>query len=208
MLSVFPRKRVLTPDDVRRGAATLREGIAASGWPTLGESRSRVVFFIDNKTKLRDFYTHGGKGLEGRLMFIDADPRTPSRGILLADDPLADANRIADALAAGLIVRTRADQDDVDPLAGDTTKRDAALASGAQLVSTDYPAAVSGVPMTVIPTWWECRAARRHGATPSPHRRSARRPTSRTRASSDGCDDQQPLSAQRPMCGTSAPRTR
>jgi hypothetical protein len=48
-------------------------------------------------------------------------------------------------------VRTRADGDNVEPFAGDTSKRDAALASGAQFVSTDYPVIVPGVPMTGTP---------------------------------------------------------
>jgi hypothetical protein len=43
------------------------------------------------------------------------------------------------------VVRTRADADNVEPFAGDTARRDAALAGGAQLVSTDYPAPVQGV---------------------------------------------------------------
>ena len=40
----------------------------------------------------------------------------------------------------GYLVRTRADADTVEARTGDTTRRDAALASGAQWVSTDYPA--------------------------------------------------------------------
>lgn len=37
------------------------------------------------------------------------------------------------------MVRTRADADTVQARTGDTTMRDAALATGAQWVSTDYP---------------------------------------------------------------------
>ena len=42
-------------------------------------------------------------------------------------------------VAAGYVVRTRADADTEEARANDTTTRDAALASGAQWVSTDYP---------------------------------------------------------------------
>ena len=42
-----------------------------------------------------------------------------------------------------MIVRTRADADSVEPSTGDTTRREAALTGGAQIVSTDYPAQVS-----------------------------------------------------------------
>ena len=47
--------------------------------------------------------------------------------------------RIADVVAAGHLVRTRADGDVQEPAAGDTTRRDAAIASGAHFVSTDFP---------------------------------------------------------------------
>ena len=42
-------------------------------------------------------------------------------------------------MAAGYLVRTRADSDTVEARSGDTAPRDAAIASGAQYVSTDYP---------------------------------------------------------------------
>ena len=46
--------------------------------------------------------------------------------------------RIRDEVAAGYVVRTRADADTFQARANDTTQRDAAIASGAQWVSTDY----------------------------------------------------------------------
>lgn len=148
-LSVFPRERIVTPDDVRGGAASVRDALAESGWPTLGEVRGKVVFFIDTSGDARAYYTFDGKGLEGRLMFIDAEPTDPWAGVLLANDAVGSAAKIAESLAAGLIVRTRADADNVEPLAGDTSTREAALSSGAQLVSTDYPAEVDGVDYVV-----------------------------------------------------------
>jgi hypothetical protein len=39
----------------------------------------------------------------------------------------------------GYMVRTRADADTEQARSGDTSRRDAALASGAQFISTDYP---------------------------------------------------------------------
>ena len=61
-------------------------------------------------------------------------PRPPSssRTIRFAAD-------IPDLVAAGYVVRTRADADTVEARSGDTGPRDAAIASGAQWVSTDYP---------------------------------------------------------------------
>jgi hypothetical protein len=41
-------------------------------------------------------------------------------------------------VAKGILVRTRADADTVEARTGDTVRREAAFASGAQIVSTDY----------------------------------------------------------------------
>ena len=148
VLSVFPREQVITPDSVRGKAASVREGLAAKGWPTLGEVRGKIIFFVDNSAGFRQYYTHGLKDLEGRLMFIDGDLDSPWSGVILANSPDTDAAKITSALKANLIVRTRADGDNEEPYAGDTTHRDEAIAGGAQMVSTDYPVAVKGVPAT------------------------------------------------------------
>lgn len=150
VLSVFPRERIVAPDDVRGSAASLREAVSGDGWPTLGAARGKVVFFIDDSSDLRSFYTHGKKDLDGRLLFIDADtPMDPWAAVLIANDPTEDAARIEESVSAGLIVRTRADSDTEEALAGDTSRRDKAFESGAQLVSTDYPAKVKGVDYVV-----------------------------------------------------------
>jgi hypothetical protein len=151
VLSVWPRERIVTPDVVKGGAASLREAITTTGWPTLGEGRAKILFFMDNSAEFRDHYTHGGKDLDGRIMFAASDFGTerPYDAVYVLNNPLTEADAIAGALAGGFIVRTRADGDNQEPLAGDTSKRDAALASGAQIVSTDYPAPVMGIDYVV-----------------------------------------------------------
>lgn len=135
ILSVFDRDRIIAPDDVRGGFATLPEALAADGWPTLGESRGMMMFSLNNRDATADLYRTGAPALEGRLMFTHADPGAPDAAVVLLDDPIADADRIAEALAAGYLVRTRSDEPSTP--AGDTARRDAALASGAHYVSTD-----------------------------------------------------------------------
>jgi hypothetical protein len=49
-------------------------------------------------------------------------------------------DRIRDLVGRGYVVRTRADADTREARADDPTRRRLALASGAQWVSTDYPA--------------------------------------------------------------------
>src|SRR4029079_13313245 len=53
------------------------------------------------------------------------------------NDPIADRAKIKAAVAAHMIVRTRADADTVQARANDTKSRDAALSGGSHLVSTD-----------------------------------------------------------------------
>ncbi len=145
LLSVWPRARILTPDDVRNTASTLALAIASDGWPTLGETRGKVVFFVDDSGAFRERYTRGGQDLNGRLMFVDSSPGDSFAAFAVLNDPITREADIAAALAAGLIVRTRADSDNVEPFAGDVSRRDRAFDSGAQIVSTDYPVPTEGV---------------------------------------------------------------
>lgn len=138
ILSVFSRDRIITPDEVKGDRPTLREAVAI-GWPTLATTRGRVYFFFDNGEALVKPYTRDGQGLDGRLLFVNSTPADPYAAVAILNNPLVQAEEIAQALAAGMIVRTRADSDSEEPMRSDTLRMQAALASGAQIVSTDYP---------------------------------------------------------------------
>ena len=135
--SVFPKNQVLTPDDVRRGRPTLEDAVLTLGWPRLDAVRSKVLFVMDNGGAKRDIYVTGHPVLEGRVLFTNANPGDPDAGFVKRNDPF-DAS-IPGLVAAGYLVRTRADVDTNEARSGDTVPRDTALASGAQFVSTDYP---------------------------------------------------------------------
>lgn len=70
-------------------------------------------------------------------MFINTD-EGPAAGYVTLNEPTELKTRIDAALANGLIVRTRADADTAEARANDRTRQEAAFASGAQYVSTDY----------------------------------------------------------------------
>jgi hypothetical protein len=144
ILSVFDRGWLVTPDEVRGTAATVREAVTTRGWPTLAASRGRFLFYMDDSGAPRSVYTHGGRDLAGRLMFVDSDPSDPFAGVVILNDPIANAAEIAAALSAGFLVRTRADSDPSVARSNDRTQLTRALASGAQIVSTDFPARVAG----------------------------------------------------------------
>jgi hypothetical protein len=137
ILSVFARDDMITPDDVRGNAATLGAAVRAHGWPTLGATRGKVYFTLDNEG-FRDSYLVGHPSLRGRLLFTPSAPGEADAAFAKLNDPVGDALKIKAALKAHMIVRTRADADTFAARANDTTMEKAALTSGAQLVSTDY----------------------------------------------------------------------
>ena len=138
--AVFDEVHLLTPDDVRGDAATLREAVAARGWPTLRASRGKVLFAMDNAGAPREAYLAGHPTLERRVLFVSVEPSHPAAAFLKLNDAMGPAaDRIAAAVRDGFIVRTRADEPGREARTGDTTRRDSAFRSGAQYVSTDYP---------------------------------------------------------------------
>jgi hypothetical protein len=143
--SVWPEQRLVTPAMVRGDSASLGAALAERGFPTLGETRGRALFYFDDHADVRDAYTRGGTSIEGRLAFVDSAPGDPFGAVAVLNDPVGDAAAISAAFAAGFLVRTRADASPGAAYAGDTAQRDAALASGAQIVTTDFPAPVTGL---------------------------------------------------------------
>lgn len=138
ILSVFGRAQIITPDDVRGNFATLGEAVRTRGWPTLGSVRGKVYFTLDNEGAFRAAYLVGHPSLRGRLIFTPSAPGLDDAAFAKLNDPVGDAAKIRAALAAHMIVRTRADADTVEARANNHHDEQVALAGGAQLVSTDY----------------------------------------------------------------------
>ena len=139
ILSVFSEDQLITPDDVRGNRNTLQEAVLKDGWPTLNESREKFLFTLDNEGVERDIYIAGHPSLTGRVMFTSSPPRSAESAFVKLNDPVADGAQISALVAAGYIVRTRADEDTIEARTYDFTRSEAALASGAHFVSTDYP---------------------------------------------------------------------
>ncbi len=135
--SVFSPGEMITPDDVRGHAATLEEAVLKHGWPTLASSRGKVVFLMDQRP-VGPVYLEGHPSLKGRVIFTNAMPGEPDCAFIEKND--GPASEIADLVRKGYLVRTRTDADTQEARTNSTTRRDSAFASGAQLLSTDYPA--------------------------------------------------------------------
>lgn len=149
--SVFPPADVITPDEVRGHHATLAEAVTTDGWPTINSVRGQVMFLMDNAGPLRDIYTAGRPSLQGRMIFTNSEIGRPDAAFIKLNNPVGDQQSIHDAIAAGYVVRTRADADTHEARANNTVPRDTALAGGATWVSTDYevPGRAYGTPYFV-----------------------------------------------------------
>lgn len=140
VLEAVGRERLLTPDDVRGDAKDLRTAVLEKGWPELGACRGKFLLMLDNEGAVRDGYVAADPVLKGRLLFPSCRTRNePAAGFFKVNDVKRDFDRIQSLVKAGFVVRTRADVGLGEGRRNDPSRRDRALASGAQWVSTDFP---------------------------------------------------------------------
>jgi len=141
--SVLSEQQLLTPDDVRRPGLTLEQSVL-KGWPTLAESRGKVMFFFDNggPGAIRDTYRAGKPNLEGRAVFTRGPEGEPDAAVTMVNDPRgANSAEIQRLVRKGYFVRTRSDEPMSTVLNGELSRVGVALDSGAQMVTTDFPVA-------------------------------------------------------------------
>lgn len=140
ILSVWERERIIAPDDVRGGRNTLREAVTEDGWPTLGQSRNRIIFHAHSLDEFLDNYRDAYPGLAGALMFTDSRPEDPFAAIMPMNNPVEGGPAIAEAVAQGFIVRSMAGGCCEQARERDYSRFEAALAAGSHFISTDFPA--------------------------------------------------------------------
>jgi Phosphoinositide phospholipase C, Ca2+-dependent len=132
---VFPRDQLLMPEDVAGDAPSLRQAIVEKGWPTLDDTRGRIAFVMFGPMRHKRAYSKGRPRLDGRVMFVaERSTEFPHTSIVFYDNPIAERAQIASAMKSHFLVRTRADEG----LHRHTARRDAALASGANFISSDF----------------------------------------------------------------------
>lgn len=135
---VWPEDRLLTPDDVQRDYPTLREALAAEGWPSLGDTRDHIMFMLNNGERAEE-YAHDGQSLAGRVMFVNAGMDHDLTAIWKHGD---DAEQQAALDRQYLLGDNAAGAGSTETEA--TTEVEAAWARGVNFLAVDYPAPVSG----------------------------------------------------------------
>lgn len=138
ILSVWPRERILAPDDIRGTQATLREAVQGKGWPTVESQRGKIAFLLDNEGGVRDAYLVKSEILAGRLLFTSVGRDHPAAAWMKRNDPVGSFAEIESLVRDGFMIRTRADSGTREARENDPSRRQRAIESGAQLISTDF----------------------------------------------------------------------
>lgn len=134
--AAIPADRLLTPDDLHTPGETLSDAIAARGWPALSKTLGKIIFLLDQRHD-GPAYLQGHPGLKGRIAFPNADPHATEAAFTELND--GPEQQVTALVKHHLLVRIRADADTKEGRSGAIGRRDMALRSGAQLISTDYP---------------------------------------------------------------------
>ena len=94
-LNVFPRDKIIFPDDVRGAANTLRDAVISVGWPTLNETRGKVFFALDEGQEKVEMYLRGKLSLEGLPMFVNStNTEAHHAAYFTINNPIRDQQRI------------------------------------------------------------------------------------------------------------------
>ncbi len=136
--SVLDDERLVTPADVQGDHGSVRAAVEEDGWPVLDDVRGRFVFVLDDHADRREAYRALHPDARDRLLFVDARPPDDDAAYVILNDPIGNGLDITRLVEAGFMVRTRADADTIEAQRGDPTRADAAFASGAQVITTDF----------------------------------------------------------------------
>lgn len=136
IFSIFPLSRLITPDLIKGNYSSLRQAVISHGWPHLDSLRGKMLFVLDAGKSITSMYIN--PSASGKPMFVNVEENDPNAAFFIMNDPVTQLEDIKRKVQAGFMVRTRADADTREARKGDYSRFEAAIASGAQLISTDY----------------------------------------------------------------------
>jgi len=140
----FPQESCLTPQDLcEPGDSCVRDAVLRRGWPKVSTVRGRVFFCLDNEGGWVDRWLEAMDQIEQPRVFVSVSPEHPQAAWFKRNDPVSQFAEIQRLVRQNFLIRTRADADTSESRSGETARRERALASGAQYISTDFPEADS-----------------------------------------------------------------
>lgn len=134
ILESMPEEKLLTPRTIHSGQGSLREVLEKEGWPHLERMLGKFFFILHDKEALRNACESLS---EETILFVNSSPDRSDGAVIVVDDPFNQD--IPQLLEKNMIVRVRADSGLRVDSPRALHKRDQALASGAHIVSTDFP---------------------------------------------------------------------
>lgn len=129
-------KKLITPKLVKGDYPSLRAAVLGRGWPLLKEARGKILFVLDAGDEITKQYLN--LTASKKLMFANVDQDHPQAAFFIKNDPIKQEKEIKTLVQQGFMVRTRSDANTVEARTGDLSRFEAAIRSGAQLISTDY----------------------------------------------------------------------
>lgn len=123
--------QIFKPSDFKKSYSSLQERVLAEGWPLLEEVRGTFIFILEGNNK------HLYRTFERPLFFQYGNQSDANTVFLLRNNPIASEREIRE-LNSEFIVRTRSDAGSVESRSNNYDTWNAALRSGAQIISTDY----------------------------------------------------------------------
>lgn len=138
ILAAVPESRIYRPADLAARADQLRAAARSGRWPQLASLRGHFIFVLNGGEEETQSYAAALVSGRARLMFpAPSDSQAGFAAFVSRNDPAAAD--IPSLVSAGQMVVTYADWRTYPARQNDTRGRDAAFASGAQLIATDYP---------------------------------------------------------------------
>ena len=94
---------VITPDNIRGDSESLEDVILNGGWPTLGDSRGKVMFGLDNQGQVMADYITGHPGLKGRIHQIQKLKNEYNKDILSGREQIRIPDKLDQVIQLGEI---------------------------------------------------------------------------------------------------------
>ena len=123
--------QIFKPSDFKKSYSSLQGRVVAEGWPLLEEVRGKFIFILEGNNK------HLYRTFERPLFFQYGNKSDDNTVFLLRNNAIASEREIRE-LTSDFIVRTRSDAGSVESRSNNYDTWNAALRSGAQIISTDY----------------------------------------------------------------------
>lgn len=138
ILSVFDKTEIILPSDVQGNFATLNEAVLNHNWPTVKESRGKIMFLHNNSGIITQLSIQNNPNLENRIVFTNGEHNESHTAFIMRNSINTYASEIEDLVAKGYLVRTRVDEGTFEARNNDYSKWNKGLKSGAHFLSTDY----------------------------------------------------------------------